>query len=152
MLSPAHPRLTVFAPIVSRPGRHSTSKQTVVATKKLLEKADLPFVAAEAGLDRDLSAVTDASGVKAAMDKAVKAGARPGCAALKTGELLVTLFAKDAEAAMKKRPAAPKKTVQGAGWVGGEQDAVVTNATNATNAIGPRGARDLRAGAETETW
>ena len=25
-------------------------------------------------------------------------------------------------------------------------------ATNATNAIGPRGARDLRAGAETETW
>ena len=25
-------------------------------------------------------------------------------------------------------------------------------ATNATNVIGPRGARDLRAGAETETW
>ncbi|KOO21405.1 hypothetical protein Ctob_005313 [Chrysochromulina tobinii] len=101
---------------------HSTSKQTVVATKKLLEKADLPFVAAETGLDRDLSAVTDASGVKAAMDKAVKAGARPGCAALKTGELLVTLFAKDAEAAMKKRPAAPKKTVQGAGWDGAERE------------------------------
>ena len=122
MLSPARPRLTVFAPIVSRPGRHSTSKQTVVATKKLLEKADLPFVAAETGLDRDLSAVTDASGVKAAMDKAVKAGARPGCAALKTGELLVTLFAKDAEAAMKKRPAAPKKTVQGAGWDGAARE------------------------------
>jgi hypothetical protein len=32
------------------------------------------------------------------------------------------------------------------------RDAVATNATNATNAIGPRGARDLRAGAETETW
>ena len=25
-------------------------------------------------------------------------------------------------------------------------------ATNATNTIGPRGVRDLRAGAETETW
>jgi hypothetical protein len=24
--------------------------------------------------------------------------------------------------------------------------------TNATNVIGPRGARDLRVGAETETW
>ena len=32
------------------------------------------------------------------------------------------------------------------------RDAVAMNATNATNAIGPRGARDLRAGAETETW
>ena len=59
---------------------------------------------------------------EAAMDKAVKAGARPGCAALKTGELLVTLFAKDAEAAMKKRPAAPKKTVQGAGWDGAARE------------------------------
>ena len=28
-------------------------------------------------------------------------------------------------------------------------DAVATNATNATNVIGPRGARDLRAAAET---
>ena len=28
----------------------------------------------------------------------------------------------------------------------------VANATNATNAIGPRGVRDLRAAAETETW
>ena len=32
------------------------------------------------------------------------------------------------------------------------RDAVATNATNATNAIGPRRARDLRVGAETETW
>ena len=29
---------------------------------------------------------------------------------------------------------------------------VATNATNATNWIGPWGARDLRAGAEMETW
>ncbi len=29
---------------------------------------------------------------------------------------------------------------------------VATNATNATNWIGPRGARDLCAGAEMETW
>ncbi len=90
----------------------------MVVTKTALEEADLPFVAAEEGLEVALSKVEDAKAVQAAMDEAVKAGARPGCPALKTGDSLIALFKKDAEAAMKKRPKAPKKGVQGAGWDG----------------------------------
>jgi len=97
---------------------HASSRQTVVVTKSALEAADLPFVDAEDGLIADLSGAEDAKAVQVAMDKAVKAGARPGCDALVTGETLVDLFKKDAEAAMKKRPKAPNSGAQGKGWDG----------------------------------
>jgi len=94
---------------------HSSSRQTVVATKQMITEAQLPFVVAEDALMVALSGVDSDKAAQAAMDAAVKDGARPGCPALVTGEKVIAAYKKDAEAGKKARPKAPKD-VQGKGW------------------------------------
>jgi len=100
---------------------HSTCKSTVALTKDLAStsySASLPFIDTENELLTALSAVEKAADAQKAMDAALKAGARPGCPAIMSGEKLLKSFAKDAEKALKDRPKAPKSGAQGKGWDG----------------------------------
>jgi len=100
---------------------HATCKSTVALTADLAStsySASLPFIDAENDLLTALSKVEKAADAKSAMDAALKAGARPGCPAIMSGEKLIASFAKDAEKALKDRPKAPKTAAQGKGWDG----------------------------------
>jgi len=99
---------------------HATSKQTVVLTAPVAAEkvgAMLPFIAPEDELKEAYNTAGSAKDIKAAIDAALKKGARPGCPAITGAENMIKLFEKSAEDA-KKKQAPPKKkvTAQGKGW------------------------------------
>jgi hypothetical protein len=100
---------------------HSTCRSTTVITKADLaqgEAAMLPFVAPEAALNAATRAAKDAAEMTAAIAKALKDGARPGCPDLVAAEKVAAAFEKDdAKGAEKAKPKAPKPPgAQGKGW------------------------------------
>ena len=102
---------------------HSTSKQTVVATKSMIATADaggLPFIAAEDALGDAVRASKSEGDVKKAIAAALAAGARAGSPAEKAAEKVIAAFAKGGqEEADKAMPKPPKPAgAQGAGWDG----------------------------------
>lgn len=102
--------------------RHASCRSTVELTSKNAGDAissTIPFLAVETELQVALSKAKDANEVTKAVSAATSAGARPGCPALNDADKLLKAFAKDAEAALKARPKAPKVSgAQGNGWDG----------------------------------
>jgi len=99
---------------------HATSRQTIVVGKAELDKgyeATLPFLAAEDALGDATRAAKDAKAIKAAIEAALKANARPGSPAVVAAEKVMAAFEKgDEKAAEKAKPKAPKVGAQGKGW------------------------------------
>lgn len=99
----------------------------MVLTQKVAQEAVLPFIGAEEDLMVELSKVESADDAKAAVEAALKAGARPGCPAIVTAEKVQKAYAKDADTGKKARPKAPKKPVNGAGFDKTDRSLAITH-------------------------
>jgi hypothetical protein len=100
---------------------HASSRQTISITKADLaqgEASTLPFVAPEAALGDATRKAKDSAGLQAAMETAMKTGARKGSPAVIAAEKVLAAFEKgDEKAAKKAMPKAPKPPgAQGKGW------------------------------------
>jgi len=99
---------------------HATCRPASVITKGDLEsslEAGLPFIAPETKLGDDTRAAKDGKAMKASIDAALKAGARPGSPAIKAAEKVLKAFeGGDKDAAEKAKPKAPKADGGGKGW------------------------------------